>query len=95
MTSTIIPVKYRGLTSLQAKEKLTKEGHNNLPSSKPKNIFTIVVGVLKEPMFVLLVTCGTLYLVMGDLEGGLMLLGFVFVIMGIEFYQEKKNRKSS
>jgi Ca2+-transporting ATPase len=87
-------VKYKGLTSLQAKEKLNKEGHNNLPSSKPKNIFSIVFGVIKEPMFVLLVVCGTLYLVMGDLQGGLMLLGFVFVIMGIEFYQEKKTERA-
>jgi len=36
----------------------------------------------------------TLYLVLGDVQEGLMLLGFVFVIMGIEFYQEKKTEKA-
>jgi Ca2+-transporting ATPase len=40
------------------------------------------------------VACGTLYLVLGDVQEGLMLLGFVFVIMGIEFYQEKKTEKA-
>ena len=45
-------------------------------------------------MFILLVACGTLYLVLGDLQEGLMLLGFVFVIMGIEFFQEKKTEKA-
>ncbi|MGB3222661.1 MAG: hypothetical protein WBB23_07650 [Desulforhopalus sp.] len=39
-------------------------------------------------MFLLLVVCGTLYLIFGDVQEGLMLLGFVFVIMGIELYQE-------
>lgn len=86
--------KYQGLTANQAKEKLRTEGLNNLPSSKPKNFFSIAFGVIKEPMFILLVACGTLYLVLGDIQEGAMLLGFVFVIMGIEFYQEKKTEKA-
>ena len=84
----------KGLTASQAREKLRKEGYNTLPSSKPKNYFSIALGVVKEPMFILLVACGTLYMVMGDLQSGLMLMGFVFVIMGIEFFQEKKTEKA-
>jgi Ca2+-transporting ATPase len=84
----------KGLTSLQAQEKLRMEGFNNLPSSKPRNYLSIALGVITEPMFILLVACGSLYMVMGDLESGLMLLGFVFVIMGIEFFQEKKTEKA-
>ena len=86
--------KYKGLTANQAKEKLRTEGYNKLPSSKPKNFFSIALGVIREPMFILLVTCGTLYMVMGEIREGLMLLGFVFVIMGIEFFQEKKTEKA-
>ena len=86
--------KYKGLTGSQAKEKLRTEGYNSLPSSKPKNFFSIALGVVKEPMFILLVACGTLYLVLGNIREGLMLLGFVFVIMGIEFFQERKTEKA-
>jgi len=86
--------KYKGLTGSQAKEKLRTEGYNSLPSSKPKNFFSIALGVVKEPMFVLLVACGTLYLVLGNIREGLMLLGFVFVIMGIEFFQDRKTEKA-
>jgi Ca2+-transporting ATPase len=86
--------KYKGLSTSQAKDKLLKEGFNELPSSKPKNFLLIALGVIKEPMFILLVFCGTLYLILGDFKEGLMLLGFVFVIMGIEFYQEKKTEKA-
>jgi P-type Ca2+ transporter type 2C len=84
----------KGITQIEALEILQKDGYNELPSSKPKSVFKIAFGVVKEPMFLLLVACGILYLVLGDLQEGLMLLSFVFVVMGIEFYQEKKTEKA-
>jgi len=93
-SSVIIPDKLTGLTSAQAIEKIASEGLNMLPSSKPKNFFFIAFGVIKEPMFILLVACGSLYLVLGDLQEGIMLLCFVFVIMSIEFFQQKKTEKA-
>lgn len=86
--------KIQGLTEEQVKQKLITDGFNELPSSKPKSLLKIAVGVFQEPMFLLLVACGTLYLFLGDVQEGLMLLAFVFVIMGIEFYQEKKTEKA-
>jgi len=86
--------KIQGLTEDEVKQKIATEGFNELPSSKPKSLIHIAVGVFKEPMFLLLVACGALYLFLGDVQEGLMLLGFVFVIMGIEFYQEKKTEKA-
>ncbi len=84
----------KGLSQKEASDILQKEGYNELPSSKPKSVIKIAFGVVKEPMFLLLVACGTLYLTLGDIQEGLMLLGFVFVVMGIEFYQEKKTEKA-
>jgi len=92
--TTVSAGKYQGLTSDQAREKLRTQGFNSLPSSKPRNYLTIALGVIREPMFLLLVACGTLYMVMGDIKEGIMLLGFVFMIMGIEFFQEKKTEKA-
>jgi Ca2+-transporting ATPase len=86
--------KIQGLTEEEVKLKKATEGYNELPSSKPKSLFHIALGVIQEPMFLLLVACGTLYLMLGDIQEGLMLLAFVFVIMGIEFYQEKKTEKA-
>ena len=85
---------HQGLTSAQAEQKFHTEGYNSLPSSKPKNYLTIALGVIREPMFILLVACGTLYLIMGDIQGGVMLLGFFFLILGIEFFQGKKPLRS-
>ncbi|NTV18664.1 MAG: HAD-IC family P-type ATPase, partial [Bacteroidales bacterium] len=83
-----------GLSDMEVAQKIAKEGYNELPSSKPKNVFNIAFGVIKEPMFILLVACGSLYMLLGDIQEGLMLLGFVFFVMGIEFYQEKKTEKA-
>ena len=84
----------KGLTDSQVSSRRERDGYNELPTSKPKGLFYIAFGVVKEPMFLLLVACGTLYLLLGDIQEGLMLLVFVFVIMGIEFYQEKKTERA-
>ncbi len=66
MISGIAYDKFKGLTANKVKDKLRTEGYNNLPSSKPKFFFSI--GVVEEPMFILLVVSGTLYMMMGDIQ---------------------------
>jgi Ca2+-transporting ATPase len=83
-----------GLTEAKAHEILETEGPNELPSAKKRGIFAIVLDVFKEPMFLLLVAIGVLYLILGDIQEALMLLGFVFVIMGITIYQEGKTERT-
>jgi Ca2+-transporting ATPase len=85
---------FKGLSQQEATRKLSEEGYNELQGGNSRNFFTIMFGVVKEPMFLLLVACGTLYMILGDIEEGIMLLGFVFVVMGIEFYQERKSEKA-
>ncbi|MHC1707172.1 MAG: cation-translocating P-type ATPase [Bacteroidales bacterium] len=94
MPSTLNEFKVKGLSSRAAASRLALEGYNELPSSKPKNIFQMFLSVIIEPMFILLVICGSLYMLLGDIEEGLILLSFVIVIMAIEFYQEKKTEKA-
>jgi P-type Ca2+ transporter type 2C len=65
-----------------------------LPSAKPRSILAIAFEVAREPMFLLLVAGGLVYLLLGDLQEALMLLGFVFVVMGITLYQERKTERA-
>ncbi len=83
-----------GLSENEAAKRLNEEGPNELPSSKKRSLFAIVYEVTREPMFLLLVAGGTLYLFLGDLEEALMLLGFVFVVIGITLYQERKTERA-
>ncbi len=83
-----------GLSEHEAAQRLKEEGFNELPSTKKRSLLAIAFGVVREPMFLLLVACGTLYLFMGDTEEALMLLGFVFVVIGITLYQERKTERA-
>ena len=83
-----------GLTAHYAARLLTEVGYNELPSAKPKSVWKIAIEVIKEPMFLLLLACGTLYLLLGDYTEGVVLMCWVFVIIGITFYQHRKTEKS-
>jgi P-type Ca2+ transporter type 2C len=83
-----------GLTSAEAARILAEEGPNELPSSKQRGYLRIALDVMREPMFLLLVACGAIYLMVGDLQEALMLLAFVFFVMGITLYQESKTERA-
>jgi Ca2+-transporting ATPase len=83
-----------GLSEAAAAERLRSEGYNDLPTAKHRGFFVIAADVLREPMFLLLVACGAIYVVLGDPHEALMLLGFVFLITGVTLYQEHKTERA-
>jgi Ca2+-transporting ATPase len=83
-----------GLSAHEAVDRLRRDGPNELPSSKPRSVVAIGLEVIKEPIFLLLVSCGAIYLFLGDKQEALMLLGFVFVVTGISFYQGHKTERT-
>ncbi|MGC2456817.1 MAG: cation-translocating P-type ATPase [Gallionellaceae bacterium] len=82
-----------GLSQSEALARLRAEGANELPAGGKRNITAILLGVLREPMLLLLVSAGAIYLLLGDVSDALMLLGFVFVVIGITVYQEYKTER--
>jgi Ca2+-transporting ATPase len=83
-----------GLTESCAAQRLREEGYNELPSSRRRTVLAIALEVVREPMFLLLVACGLLYMLTGELTDALMLLGFVFVVMGITIVQERRTERA-
>ncbi|MDD5211457.1 MAG: cation-translocating P-type ATPase [Sulfuricurvum sp.] len=83
-----------GLTSQQVKEKLIEHGLNVLPGSEPKSLITLITKVLREPMFLMLLVAGFIYLALGDRAEALFLLIFVFVVIGITLAQEHKTQRA-
>ena len=85
---------FTGLSNEEAERRLRAEGPNELPSAKPRNLLTIAIGVLREPMFLLLVAGGAIYVLLGDVQEGLLLLAFVLVVIGITLHQERKTENA-
>jgi Ca2+-transporting ATPase len=83
-----------GLSENEAKRRIQQEGYNELPASKPRSIWRMAFEVAREPMFLLLISCGLIYLMTGEYEEAAMLLFFVFVVMGITLYQERKTERA-
>ncbi len=88
------PKNITGLSEKEATEILKKQGYNELPSQKNQSLFSILLNVLKEPMLILLLGAGLIYLFLGEVKDALILLTFVFVVVGITFNQERKTERA-
>lgn len=86
--------RFAGLSDELAARRLREEGHNELPAAGRRRTWRIAFDVMREPMFLLLIACGAIYLVLGEFRDAVMLLGFVFVIIGITLYQERKTERA-
>lgn len=84
----------QGLNTEEVAQRLASKGYNELPGSKSKNLLQIALEIVKEPMFLLLLACGTLYLLLGDQREGIILLSTIFIIIGITFFQYRKTEKA-
>jgi Ca2+-transporting ATPase len=83
-----------GLSEDEVRERLQSEGPNELPTQKNRSLLAIAYEVAREPMFLMLVAAGSLYLLMGEPTDALMLLGFVFVVMTITIVQERRTERA-
>ena len=83
-----------GLSSAEAARRLAEDGPNVLLGRQRRSWLTIVWETAREPMFLLLLAAGTLYLVFGELQEGLILFGFVLVTLGLTLYQEGKTERA-
>ncbi|OJW38625.1 MAG: ATPase, partial [Rhodanobacter sp. 67-28] len=94
MNGKTAPPARRGLDPAEAARRLAAHGPNLLPGSAPRSMLAIVGGVLTEPMFLMLLVAGGLYLALGDRAEAAFLLSFVFVVIGITLAQERKTQRA-
>ena len=88
------PASPQGLSSDEAARRLAADGPNLLPGGQPKPLSKIVLGVLTEPMFLMLLVAGALYIALGDRAEAAFLLSFVVVVIGITLAQERRTQRA-
>ncbi|HQO46606.1 MAG TPA: HAD-IC family P-type ATPase, partial [Candidatus Cloacimonas sp.] len=84
----------QGLTTKEVEDKLRQEGYNELPGSKSRNWCKLIWDVIREPMFILLVSCAVIYFFLGDLQEAIVLTASVVIVISIELFQEHKTEKA-
>lgn len=83
-----------GLSSEEACARLQADGPNLLPGSEPQSFWRMALGVVKEPMFLMLLAAGAGYLALGDTAEATFLLASVFLIVALTIFQEQKTQRA-
>lgn len=85
---------FSGLSDYQVIEARTLHGTNSLNHKDKNNFLNSVVEMVKEPMFLLLVTATAIYFVTGDYGNGIFMLVAILLVSTISLYQESKSRNA-
>ncbi len=83
-----------GLSAREAAQALARHGPNELPSQGRRSGWRIAAEVAGEPMFLLLLSCGVLYVLLGDPREAMMLFAAVLGVVGLTFWQERKTERA-
>jgi Ca2+-transporting ATPase len=83
-----------GLSSQDAEKKLNEFGYNELPDLSSKTWLDLVRQILKEPMFILLISSSFIYMFIGDYREGVILLSTFSIIIFITYYQNLKTEQA-
>jgi magnesium-transporting ATPase (P-type) len=83
-----------GLTSAEVLARRARDGWNELPSTHRRGLLANVLALVREPMTLLLLVCGGIYMAVGDSREGFMLLGFVVFIVALTLFQERKTERA-
>ena len=83
-----------GLDAREAARRLAIDGPNELPRGSRSGWWTLIVGVAREPMFLLLVAASAVYFLLGDRTEAVVLAASIGVIVMITLHQERKSARA-
>ena len=81
------------LSDIEARERLARDGYNELPRSERRTAFRIVLEVLREPMLALLLAGGAVYFALGSLQEAIILVVFASLSIVITVVQETRTER--
>ncbi|MBB3982508.1 Ca2+-transporting ATPase [Sphingobium fontiphilum] len=80
----------QGLSASQARERLERDGPNELARGDRRTPLRIAMEVVEEPMLAMLLAAGGVYLLLGDRTEALMLILFAGLSVAISIVQEAR-----
>ncbi len=84
----------QGLTDSEVEASREKFGLNILTSKKENPFFEAIIGLLKEPMVILLLVAATLYFFTGNFGDGIFLAMAIVLVAAISLYQNAKTQNA-
>ncbi|PZQ10454.1 MAG: ATPase [Rhodanobacter denitrificans] len=83
-----------GLSEEEACRRLQATGPNELPQPPRRGLGRILLGVLREPMFLLLALCAAIYLAIGGIGEGLLMSAFAGLSILLVVLQEARSENA-
>ncbi|MCL5679419.1 MAG: cation-transporting P-type ATPase [Candidatus Thermoplasmatota archaeon] len=83
-----------GLTKSEAEIRLDRNGPNSLPESGNDGFFHVLIEQVREPMILILIVIGLIYLLIGTPVESVAVIVIVFTVIAIEIYNVRKARIS-
>ena len=83
-----------GLSTEEAAHRLAQDGPNEISGEHGRRWRDIAAETLKDPMFALLLAAGVLYLVLGDLQEGVVMFAMVLLVLALTLYQEGRTENA-
>jgi Ca2+-transporting ATPase len=84
----------KGLSQLEAKERLLKFGPNQIFKPKRVSFFDITLEEIREPMILVLLAVGFFYSLGGKLADALTIFGIIIILVLAEVYNEFRAKKA-
>ncbi|MDQ1857036.1 cation-translocating P-type ATPase [Chryseobacterium sp. WLY505] len=89
-----IPQDLKGLTEAEVLVSRKKYGYNRLEAVKKESWPDLLIGILKEPMLILLICVSFVYVLTGDYGEALFMLAAIIAVTAISFYQDNRSKKA-
>lgn len=83
-----------GLANAEATRRLQERGPNRIRIEKPEPLWKEFLGELKEPLVMLLLFTGVIYVVWGELTEALVIIGVILTLNTIEVLNERRAKKA-
>ena len=87
-----LPINVTGLNESQVLQSRKEHGENELEYSSKSPFLLALLETLKEPMLLLLVAAGVLYLISGNTGDAIFMLSAIVLVSAISLYQDSKSR---
>ena len=84
----------KGLSEDQVLKSRAENGSNSFDHQNKNNFLTSLIEMVKEPMFLLLMTATGIYFITGDYGNGVFMTVAILLVSTISLYQESKSRNA-
>lgn len=83
-----------GLSTSEVITSRTNNGTNTTKQQQKNSILNSVLDLIKEPMFLLLLTATSIYFITSDYSNGIFMLFAILMVVSISLYQENKSKNA-